>query len=212
MIDIDAFILIGGRSSRLGRDKAVAELGGKTLAQRAFQTATEALPTSRVTFVAANEAQFGIDAIAAGGPFIFDLIPDRGPLGGLHAALAYARTPWIFVLACDYPFVTSELIRFLTDKVSDNCGAVVPKQDDGRLQPLCAFYKTEAARPLVQEIIDRPRVPPPMSEIVKELEACIVSFAEISHLSASSDFFVNVNTQPDLDHAGEIERKLSALK
>src|SRR3954471_23320778 len=149
-MNIDSFILIGGRSSRLGRDKAVVEFGKQTLAQRAFLTTTDALPTSRVTFVAANEVQFGIEAINAGGPFIFDLIPDRGPLGGLHAALAYARTPWIFVLACDYPFVTSELIRFLTDKVSDNCGAVVPKQDDGRLQPLCAFYKTEAARPLVQ--------------------------------------------------------------
>lgn len=212
MIDIDAFILIGGRSSRLGRDKASADLGGMTLAQRAFQTTTEALPTSRVTFVAANEAQFGIDAITASGPFIFDLMPDRGPLGGLHAALAYAQTAWIFVLACDYPFVTSELIRFLADKISDNCGAVVPEQDDGRLQPLCAFFKTDAARPIVQEIIDRPRVPPPMNEIVKELEPCIVSFAEISHLPASIDFFVNVNTQPDLDHAGEIERKLSALK
>jgi molybdopterin-guanine dinucleotide biosynthesis protein A len=212
MINADAFILIGGRSSRFGRDKAIAELGGKTLAQRSFQTTTEALPNSGVTFVAANEAQFSIDAITAGGPFIFDLMPDRGPLGGLHAALAYARTPWIFVLACDYPFVTSELIRFLADKVSDNCGAVIPQQDDGRLQPLCAFYKIDAAKPVVQTIIDRPRVPPPMHEIVKQLEPCIVSFAETSHLSGSSDFFVNVNTQIDLDHAGEIERKLSALK
>jgi molybdopterin-guanine dinucleotide biosynthesis protein A len=88
----------------------------------------------------------------------------------------------------------------------------VPEQNDGRLQPLCAFYNTDAARPVVQEIIDRPRVPPPMNEIVKELEPCIVSFAEISHLPASSDLFVNVNTQPDLDHASKIERKLSALK
>ena len=212
MIDIDAFILIGGRSSRLGRDKAIAEIGGMTLAERAFKTTTEAFPNSRVTFVAANEAQFGVDAIAVGGAFIFDLIPDRGPLGGMHAALAYARTRWLFVLACDYPFVTSELIRFLAGKISDNCGAVVPEQDDGRLQPLCAFYKTEAARPVVQETIDRPRVPPPMNEIVKELEPCVVSFAESSHLPGASDFFVNVNTQIDLDHAGEIERKLSALK
>jgi len=211
MIDVDAFILIGGRSSRLGRDKAIAEVGGKTLAQRAFQTTTEALPNSRVTFVGANEVQFGIDAIAAGGPFIFDLVPNRGPLGGLHASLAYAQTPWIFVLACDYPFITSELIRFLAGNVSDALGAVIPEQDDGRLQPLCAFYKTEIARPVVQEIIDRPRVPPPLHEIVKELEPCIMNFTEIAHLPGSSDFFINVNTQADLDHASKIERKLSAL-
>jgi molybdopterin-guanine dinucleotide biosynthesis protein A len=211
MMDVDVFILIGGRSSRLGRDKAIAEVGGQTLTQRAFQTTTGALPNSRVTFVAANEAQFAIDAIASGGPFIFDLIPNRGPLGGLHAALAYAQTPWIFVLACDCPFVTSDLIRFLADRISDNCGAIVPEQDDARLQPLCAFYRTETATPVVQEIIDCPRVPPPLYEIVKELEPCIVSSAESSHLSGSSDFFVNVNTQADLDHARKIERKLSAL-
>ena len=201
MIDTDAFILIGGRSSRLGRDKAIAELGGMTLAQRAFQTTTEALPDSRVTFVAANEAQFGIDAIAAGGPFIFDLIPDRGPLGGMHAALVFAQTPWIFVLACDYPFVTSDLIRFLGDMVSDDCGAVVPEQDDGRLQPLCAFYKTEAARPVVGEIIERPRVPPPMNEIVRELEPRIVKFSEFCELAASDEIFSNVNTPKHLERA-----------
>jgi Molybdopterin-guanine dinucleotide biosynthesis protein A len=201
MIDVDAFILIGGRSSRLGRDKAVVKVGGKTLAQRAFQTATEAFPNSRVTFVAANEAQFGIDAIISGGQFIFDLIPDRGPLGGLHTALAYAQTRWIFVLACDYPFVTSELVRFLAVQIADNCGAVVPEQRDGRLQPLCAFYKTEMARPVVQDTIDRPRVPPPMNEIVKELKPRIVKFSEFCELAGSDAIFSNINTPEHLERA-----------
>jgi molybdopterin-guanine dinucleotide biosynthesis protein A len=211
-MNIDSFILIGGRSSRLGRDKAVVEFGKQTLAQRAFLTTTDALPTSRVTFVAANEVQFGIEAINSGGPFIFDLVPDRGPLGGLHAALAYAQTPWIFVLACDYPFVSSELIRLLTGRITDESGAVVPEQSDGRLQPLCAFYKTEIARPVVEEIIDRPRVPPPLHEIVKKLDPLIVSFSEVEHLVCADDLFTNVNTIQDLDHAREIERKLSARK
>lgn len=212
MIEYDAYILIGGRSSRLGRDKAAVDLGGRTLAQRAFHTVSEALPKSRITFVATNEVQFAIEAILADGRFIFDLIPDRGPLGGLHAALADTQSSWIFVLACDYPFVSSEMIRLLAEKVSDEYGVVAPDQSDGRLQPLCAFYKTEEARPIVQEMIDRPRVPPPLHEIVKELKPCIVSPSEYRALAASERFFVNVNTDLDLDLAREIERKLSPLK
>jgi molybdopterin-guanine dinucleotide biosynthesis protein A len=209
MNETDAYILIGGRSRRLGSDKAAAELHGETLAQRAFRTVSEALPARRVTFVAASEAQFAIQVILAEGRFIFDLIADRGPIGGLHSALADARSEWIFVLACDYPFVSAELIRYLHSRVSNEFGAVVPEQVDGRLQPLCAFYSVDQARPVVQEIIERPRVPPPMHEIAGRMDPWVVHFDEIAHLAGSENFFLNVNMPTDLDLAREIERKLS---
>lgn len=208
-MDVDAYILIGGRSRRLGRDKAAVDLGGQTLAQRAFETVSKALPKSRVTFVAANEAQFAIQAIVAEGRFIFDLVEGRGPLGGMNAALSDTQESWIFVLACDYPFVTAEFIASLAEKISDEFGAIVPEQSDGRLQPLCAFYKTKRARQLVQEIIDLPRVPPPMAEIVYQLDPQIVKPNEYRDLPDSARFFVNVNSDLDLDLAREIERKLS---
>ena len=212
MSDIDAFILIGGRSSRLGSSKAHVKLGSETLAKRAFQTVSRSVPEGRVTFVAANDAQFGIEAIRSGGPFIFDLIPDRGPLGGLHAALAYAKSEWIFVLACDYPFVSAEFISLLAEYVSEDFGAVVPEQSDGRLQPLCAFYRTAAARPVVEEIIEWPRVPPPLHEIVSRLNPRTVHPAEYAHVRGADEQFTNINTASDLEAAREIERKLSGEK
>jgi molybdopterin-guanine dinucleotide biosynthesis protein A len=212
MIDCDAYILIGGRSSRLGHDKAVADLGGQSLAQRALDTLFAALPESRITFVAANEAQFAIEAVIAGGRFIFDLVPARGPLGGIHSALADTDAKWVFILACDYPFMTAEFIRFLADKVSDGHAAVVPEQPDGRLQPLCAFYKRAAAAPLIDAIIQRPRVPPPLHDIVNELDPVIVKSHEFAHFGSSDMFFVNINSRSDLDLAREIERKLSPGK
>jgi molybdopterin-guanine dinucleotide biosynthesis protein A len=210
MINPDAYILIGGRSSRLGRDKATVDLGGQTLAQRAYQTVSEALPNSRVTFIAASEAQFAVQAILAGGRFIFDLVPGRGPLGGLNAALGDAQTPWIFVLACDFPFMTAELINLLGCMIDEQHSAVVAEQSDGRLQPLCAFYETTAARPIVQAIMDRPRVPPPLHEIVKELNPLIIGLDRYAELPGSNNLFLNVNNESELDIAGEIERKLSA--
>ena len=209
MKDIDAYILIGGRSSRLGRDKASVDLGGSSLAQRAFETVSTALSGNRVTVVAANEAQFAIEAIITGGRFIFDLVPNLGPISGIHAALGDTQKPWIFVLACDYPFVSSELIRLLADKRTDDHDSVVPEQSDGRLQPLCAFYRVDAARRVIQDIIHRPRVPPPLNEILKELGPKIVQASEYAGFTGSDRFFVNVNTDLDLDLAHEIERKLS---
>jgi len=201
MNNIEAFILIGGRSSRLGTDKAFVELGGRTLAQRAVENVRRGLSPERITMVAGSSTQFAIEAITADTPFIFDLLEGRGPIGGLHAALSYASTPWIFVLACDYPFVSSELIGLLADNVDDEYGAVVPEQDDGRLQPLCAFYKVETARAIVEEIIERPRVSPPMHEVVDLLNPLVVKFSEYGNLDGSEEFFVNINTVEDLERA-----------
>ncbi len=209
-MDIEAYILIGGRSSRLGRDKAFASVGGKPLAEHAVQIVNEGLEPVKTTFVAGNAAQFAIEAITLDVPFIFDLIPDRGPLGGLHAALSYAQSPWIFLLACDMPLLTAEVLRLFASHVTDDLTAIVPEQPDGRLQPLCAFYKTAETFKLVDEVIRRPRVSPPMHAIVKELDPKIVKFEEYSHLPGAGEFFHNVNTPGDLDRAGEIERKPSA--
>ncbi len=203
-MDIEAYILIGGRSSRLGRDKAFVAVGGVTLAQRSLNTVRESGIASKTTLVAGNKTQFATEALALDAPFIFDLVEGRGPLGGLHSALSYAQTEWILLLACDYPFVTTDLLRFLAEGISDEFGAVVPQQPDGRLQPLCGFYKVEAACPLVQEIIDRPRVSPPMAEIADLLTPKIVKPAEFSHLAGSDHFFANLNTSDDLTEIRKI--------
>lgn len=208
MTELDAFVLIGGRSSRLGTDKAFIELGGVTLAERAVANVQDALSPSRITMVAGSSIQFATRAIAAGVPFIFDLYEDRGPLGGLHAALSYARTPWIFVLACDYPFVSPDLIRLLSENIRDDFGAVVPEQSDGRPQPLCAFYNVASARPVVEEILQRPRVSPPMHEVASQMNPRVVKFDEYADIAGAGDLFCNINTPDDLDQAIEIARRL----
>lgn len=198
-MDIEAHILIGGRSSRLGRDKAFVEIDGKTLAQRALNTVRESGIATKATFVEGNETQFAIEALTLDAPFIFDMVEGRGPLGGLHAALSYAQTDWIFLLACDYPFVTSDLLLFLAGCISDAVGAIVPEQPDGRLQPLCAFYKVKEAYHVVDELIHAQRVPPPMQEIIELLTPRIVKPSEYSHLAGFGHFFFNLNTPEDTD-------------
>ena len=178
------------------------------LAVRARNTIRKALQIDRVTFVASDPAQFDNEAFLADTSFVFDLIEGRGPLGGLHTALAYAQTPWIFMLACDYPFVSPDLIKLLATHVSDEFGAVAPEQSDGRLQPLCSFYRTAAARPAVEEVINRPRVPPPLHETLTALSPRIIKYEEYSHLAGADNLFINLNTIDDLKKVLQIDDAL----
>lgn len=207
-MNVEAFILIGGRSSRLGRDKALVKIGESTLAERALIMVRESGIASNICFVAGNEMQFAIEAARLDAPFVFDIMEGRGPLGGLHAALANATAEWIFLLACDFPLITSELCRILYGKISNEFGAVVPEQPDGRLQPLCAFYNVKTAKAVVNEIINKPRVSPPMLEIVAQLNPRIVRPDEYKPSTTSvANYFINVNTEEDLENAREIEGK-----
>lgn len=208
-MNVEAFILIGGRSSRFGRAKALAEIGGQTLAERSIRIVENSGVASKICFAAGDEVKFAIEAQRLDTPFIFDLIADRGPLGGLHAALNHAVSEWIFLFACDLPAVTSDLIGRLGDLLSDEFGAVIPQQSDGRLQPLCAFYKVAKTKPVVDEIMLRPRVSPRMSEIAELLDPRIVKPGEYAPADAADATvcFTNVNTEKDLEQVHELSTR-----
>lgn len=197
-MSVEAFILIGGRSSRLGRPKALERVGGQTLAERALRAVRDSRLADKITFVTGSEVEFAIEAARLDALFVFDLIEGRGPLGGLYTALSHAAGRWVFILACDLPFVTAELICRLSEFRDNECGAVVPEQPDGRLQPLCSFYNAAITRPVVEEIIRRPRPSPPMREVIDQLNPRIVEPAEYD---ARADWFANINTEEDLRSA-----------
>ena len=211
-MSIDAFILVGGRSSRLGRDKAFERIGEMTLAERALNTVRKASITSKIFFVTGNEVEFAIEAARLDALFVFDVIEGRGPLGGLYTALTHAAADWVFLLACDLPFVTPDLIINLsryTYGEYKSFRAIVPEQPDGRLQPLCAFYEVKKVKPVVDEIIHRQRVAPSMNEVVAKLHPLIVKPGGYNPPTAPPvTYFTNINSEEDLEHAREIERKL----
>ncbi|HYG82174.1 MAG TPA: NTP transferase domain-containing protein, partial [Pyrinomonadaceae bacterium] len=138
MQDVEGFILVGGRSSRMGRDKARLTLGGLDFVGR-IRDALAAL-TARVTLVGPAERCAAWPRL----PSVPDFYVEWGALGGLHAAAAAARAEWAVVVACDLPFVTGELFVRLAS-LRENFDAVVPVQRDGRRQPLCALYRARAA-------------------------------------------------------------------
>lgn len=190
----------------MGRDKALLRIGDKTFAEISAATIKNAFPGRPITFVAASEDQFTFrHAFSLDIPFVFDLYPGRGPVGGLHSALAHARTEWAFVLACDYPLVTPDLIKLLSGFIDDQHGAVIPIQQDGRIQPLCAFYRVKPALAVLENVLTNGRVTPPLHALAEnEMTPLFVEYSQFSHLDRSETLFLNVNTPSELNQAEKI--------
>lgn len=202
--DLEGYVLIGGKSSRFGRDKALLELGGVTLAERAAGTISAAFSPKQIFLAAAHEDQFAAKDLPENLPVIFDYYKERGAFGGLHAALSSAGSEWIFVLACDYPLVSVDLLKYLAGLIDMSIDAVVPVQPDGRVQPLCAFYRAGPCLKVVEEMLEATEKLPPLRSIFENVRTHFVRFDELKHLPGAEKFFLNVNTPADLEKAKSI--------
>ena len=185
MNQIEAFILAGGASRRMGTDKARLILDGKTLIERISQTCNGF--TSRVVIVGQHLEDLGLESVA-------DIHPKWGALGGVETALTNCQTGWAFVIACDLPFVTTDLCRRLSEFREHN-EAVVPVQPDLIPQPLCAFYKVRPCLTQVEQLIKTGLRRP--LDLLQSVNTKWVSFAELEDLPGSENFFVNINTPED---------------
>lgn len=186
MDQIEAFILAGGMSSRMGSDKSQLLLNDQSLSQLIAGTLFKV--TDSVTIVGHSTDDSRLK-------MTMDVYPRLGALGGIHAALHACKLEWAFVVACDMPFVSSELIHWLALQRRPGSHAVVPTQPDGRPQPLCAFYRIEPCLAVATDLIEtghrRPR------DLLNSVTTRWVSFAELEDLDQSQNFFVNINTPED---------------
>ncbi len=139
-------ILAGGRSRRYGSDKALAHAGGvpfvrlvhDALAAHAAEVIVATGPTARVYPVPARP--------------VLDRVADGGPLAGLAAGLAAARTPWLLAVAVDLPALTADALAPLlaADAAAVDADVVVALDGDGRRQPVCALWRVDAVRPVAE--------------------------------------------------------------
>ena len=187
MIEIEGFILVGGASSRMGTDKAQLHLDGQTFVERIRRALSLAGAQTSLVGALEESATWHL-------PVVADVYRKWGALGGLHAALAACRAPWAAVVACDLPFVTGELFMHLAS-LRENFDAVVPVEQDGRPQPLCALYRVEPCRKRAEELIaageHRPRA------LLRAVETRWVAMADLADIKGAPLFFTNVNTPED---------------
>jgi molybdopterin-guanine dinucleotide biosynthesis protein A len=132
---VTAFILAGGKSTRMGADKPFVQFNGKTLLSRALEIAGEL--TEDVRIVGSYE-KFSPYA-----PVVEDVFRECGPLGGIHAALQASSTDLNLMLGVDMPFVSAPFLRYLVAQAHNASDLAVVPYSGERFQPLCAVYPRE---------------------------------------------------------------------
>jgi molybdopterin-guanine dinucleotide biosynthesis protein A len=135
---VTAFVLAGGKSTRMGVDKAFVDYDGRTLLAQALDVTRSVTPDVRIVGSPEKFAPFA--------PVVEDIFRDCGPLGGIHAALRASPTEFNLVVAVDTPFVSSAFLQYLISHArgAPEAAAVVPRVDGG-WQPLCAVYRRQFA-------------------------------------------------------------------
>lgn len=187
------FVTAGGRSSRMGTDKAWLEMGGQVMIERVIAALT---PVTSSVSIIANDPQYARLGLQVFG----DTNAGVGPLEAIRTALANSSTDRVVLAGCDLPFVTSELFSFLLD-LEGTHQAVVPLSCDGLLEPLCAVYPREALAAVTELIASGVRK---VSRLFDRVPARFVAYDEISHLREAELFFENINTPEEYERAARL--------
>ncbi len=189
--DVTAFILAGGKSKRMGTDKAFVTLNGRTLLEQMVDLARSVCADVRIVRERGKVSAFAT--------VVEDVFRGCGPLGGIHAALRSSNTDLNLILAVDVPFLSAEFLEFMITK--SRCGAMVTvARTSGGWQPLCAVYRREFAD--LAEMCLRARIYridglffPATTLVIDEEELRVAGF--------TPELFRNLNTPQDLASAGE---------
>jgi len=147
---VAAFILAGGVSSRMGREKGLLEFGGEPVIVRTARLLEPLVTEVTVVGLPERYDALGLRAIAdqnLGGREGKDAV--RAPLVGIATALKATKAPWNLILACDLPYLTAEWLDWLLARAVDSGAQIVMPRTSRGLEPLAAVYRRECAAPIV---------------------------------------------------------------
>jgi len=195
MPEVTAFVLAGGKSSRMGRDKAFVTLAGRTLLERALDTAAELTRQVRIVGVNPRLAAFAAQRRI---PLIEDRFVERGPLAAIHAALRASETELNFILSVDTPFVTAACAQFLVRLAAANRALATVPNVAGGMHPVSAVYRRAFAEHAEQALVASNNK---IGAVLAQLPVAFVEEDDLRHAGFAPDIFDNLNTPEDLERA-----------
>lgn len=176
-------LLAGGKSSRMGKNKAFLELNGKPLIEWNLERLHSIF---QEVLISSNEP--GLYE-CYGEKVVYDRFAEHGPLGGLHACLEKAEHEYAFFAACDMPFLQADLIQFMAS-LTEGQDIVVPEAAGG-LHPLFAIYK-RSCLPIIENNLKAGRL-----KIIDFYPQCNVRYVREKELEPFGDpnwLLSNINT------------------
>ena len=190
------YVLAGGKSSRMKTDKAFLEIGGETFLARAARTLSTVCE-NRIKIVLNRTQTHFAEKLPKGISYIFDVFENRGALGGIHSALTECETKYAIILAVDLPLVTTEAVEKLAEiaLASNTFIAVVPRQADDRLQPLCAVYHARYCLPSLENLLGK-NASASVNDFLELVAPRVIDQIKLTD-NESADIFFNVNRPAD---------------
>ena len=186
MTDVTAFVLAGGKSTRMGRDKAFLPWADGTLLSHALKLVVAVTPRTRIVGDRQKFASFGA--------VVEDIYRDRGPLGGIHAALLSTTTDLNLMLAVDLPLVEARFLQFMVDLAKNTDATVIVPHAEGVSQPLCAVYRREFAQTAELALqADRNKI----DALFAQTKTRIIETDEWTRAGFSPAMFRNLNTHEE---------------
>ena len=183
MTDLTAFVLAGGKSTRMGSDKAFLPWADGTLLSHALKLVAGVTPRVRIVGEARRFAAFGA--------VVEDIYRDRGPLGGIHAALSGSSTDLNLMLAVDLPLIEARFLEFMVALARNTDAVVTVPHADGVSQPLCAVYRREFSKP-AEEALQAGRNK--IDALFVSVKTHVIEEDEFTRAGFSSAMFRNLNT------------------
>ncbi len=191
--NISCFLLAGGKSKRFGHNKALIQIGGKRLIDIIIKKLSEVFP--EVCLITTPQNSYQDIQIKK----YFDIIPDKGSLGGIYTGLVESKTSHSFFFACDMPFINVELIEYMK-KVKLDYDLLIPRTEKG-LQPLHAVY-SKVCIPHIERMISENNF-----KIINFYDKINIEYIpeEICNkFDPEGRIFLNINTPDDLKIAEKI--------
>ena len=187
---LSGFVLAGGKSTRMGRDKAAVTLNGRTLLEHAL---------AALRGVCHDVSILGRhDLYGPLAPVYEDIFPGCGPLGGIHAALSNSQTQFNLIIGVDTPFLVPEFLSYMAERAIASAAVVTTPEIDDYTQPLCTVYSLDflpiaehALRLKNYKIV--PLFPAGRTLVIKQ--------SELRRFAFAADMFENLNTPEDLARA-----------
>jgi len=186
--DVAAWVLAGGKSSRMGSDKAFLELDGRTLLAKALDAVRSVTPDFHIVGPRAKFELFG--------PVVEDIFPDRGPLGGIHAALSASDKDLNLVLAVDVPQVDARFLEFLVKRARATNAVVTVPRAAGGWQPLCAVYRRDF-RDVAENALQQGRNK--IDPLFQHVSLAISEESDLHKAGFTEKMFRNVNTPAEFE-------------
>lgn len=195
--NLSVVIQAGGRSSRMGENKALMSLSGQPLIQRVVERVR---PIAQELYIVTNDISeysfLGVNTIT-------DSIPNKGAIGGLYTAMDISVNDYVAVVACDLPFVNQAiLLKGLDLLIQTEADVAIPKTGETFYEPLHAVYRRKPCKEAIYQAIlnDQRRLVswlPCVRVVEMDMDLC-------KELDPSGLAFLNVNTQEDFIEAEKI--------